>query len=324
MLGSIVLTIGCLFGLASATPRPNPDSYARELYQFPNETFIENVAVLSDGRLLLNTFDDGQIFILDPSSPEPEPHALVKIPGINQLTGIAQVKHNVFAVSGGVAGADYIFVNGSALIATVDLNHVGGSAVVEIVAKIPNTMMLNGMVALPHAPHIVLSADSINGRIFRTNTMTGDVDIAFRHDLIGPGPDPQIVPLGANGLEIYNGYLYFTNSNLQFFARVSISLQGYASGEIEEIYRLPPGQFNAFDDFSMTHQGTAYIGSQRDSLVMITPDGHLKTLLGPESQVKLLSPTSVALTKDEKTAYVVTGGLNGLGGQVVQVRLGCV
>lgn len=320
MLGSIVLAIGCLFGPASATLRTNHDSFARELYQFPNETFIENVAVLSDGRLLLNTFDDGQIYILDPSSPNPEAHVLAKIPGINQLTGIAQIKHNVIAVSGGVAGADFSFVNGSALVATVDLNHIGGSAVVKIIAKITDTMMLNGMVALPDAPHIVLSADSINGRIFRTNTITGDVDIAFRDDLIGPGPDPQIVPLGANGLEIHKGYLYFTNSNLQFFARVSINKQGYATGEIEEIYRMPPGHFNAFDDFSMTRQGTAYIGSQRDSLVMITPDGYLKTLLGPESQVKLLSPTSVVLTKDEKTAYVVTGGVNGLGGQVVQVR----
>lgn len=324
MLSStIFLLVGHLLATAIAVPNDGDSLSARELYRFPNETFIENVAILPDGRLLLNTFDDAHIYILDPSSPSPKAQMLAKVPGIDQLTGIAHISPSVFAVSGGVEGADYSFVNGTALIATVDMKPCarGEPPAVSVIAKIPNTLMLNGMVALPHFPHIVLSADSINGRIFRTNVITGDVDIAFKHDLIGPGPDPQLVPLGANGLEIHNGYLYFTNSNLQFFARVKINRLGYVTGEIQKIYRMPPGQVNAFDDFSMTRQGTAYIGSQRDSFVMVTTDGHLQTLIGPDSKVKLLSPTSVALTKDEKIAYVVTGGLDGTGGQVVQVRL---
>lgn len=314
--------VSLLWGAASVTAAPTSPLVVKQIYRFPNETFIENIAILPNGQLLLNTFDQGRMYILDPSAPEPEPLILAKIPGIDQLTGIAQVAPNVYAVSGGIAGPDYSFVNGSALIATVNLGPCSGDIpTVAIAARIPNTNMLNGMAALIDTPHIVLSADSKQGRIFRTNTATGEVDVAFQDELIGHGPDPQVVPLGANGLFIQDGYLYFTNSNLQFYARVKITAEGDRDGDIEEIYHLPAGVFNAFDDFSLTRDGVAYIGSQRDSLVRITQDGQLTTLIGPDSDFKLDSPTSVALSADEKTAFVVTGGLDGRGGQVVSVQL---
>lgn len=72
------------------------------------------------------------------------------------------------------------------------------------------------------------------------------------------------------------------------------------------------------DDFDMAENGDAYTGLQQDSLVKITTEGTMVTLLGPdvEGAVVLERPTAVALRSDEKALYVVTGG-----GQVVEVEL---
>lgn len=315
-----VLAVGHLFGTIADATFPCLPS-AREIYRFPNDTFIENATVLKDGRLLLNTFDDARIYVIEPSSPKPEAQLLVKVPGVNRVTGIAQTGSNTFAVSAGIEGVPFQFVNGSALIATLDIGPgaSGQSPILTVVAKIPNTVMLNGMTALPHFPHVVLSADSVDGRIFRIDTITGRVTVVFQNELLRPGYDAQKVPLGANGLEIHKGYLYFTNSDLQFFARIMIDPSGQRFGAIKRIYSLPTAQLNVFDDFSITRHGVAYICSNPDSLVKVTPGGQLKTIIGPNSDTKLLSPTSVVLAKDEKSAYVVTGG-NGSGGQVIQVQ----
>lgn len=303
---------------ASVSPAP----VVTEIYRFPNETFIENIVVRPDDQLLLSTFDQGRVYIIDPSAAEPEPYVLAKIPGINKLTGIALVAPDVYAVSGGDESGGWEFVNGTALVATINLKACDGHGpTVNVVAKIPEALVLNGMAALTGTPHIVLSADSLTGRIYRTNTATGEVDVAFQDDNLGPGPNEQIPPLGANGLLIRDGYLYFTNSNRQSFGRVPITDEGDQAGEVEEIYCMPPGSLNAFDDFSITSDGVAYIASQTDSLVRVTPDGQLTTLIGPDSETKLDSPTSLELSADEKTVYVVTGGLEGRGGQIVAVQV---
>jgi hypothetical protein len=297
---------GSLFAGAAIAASIPPAPTVTELYRFPNATFIENIIVRSDGQLVLSTFDQGRVYIFDPSADEPEPYVLAKIPTINKLTGIAEVAPHVYAVSGGDESGGWEFVNGTTLVATINLDGCGGDAPsINIATRMPEVQLLNGMATL--APSIVLSADSLTGRIYRTNTATGEYDIAFQDDALAAGPNEEIPPLGANGLLIRDGYLYYTNSNRQTFGRVPITEEGDQAGEAEEIYRMPPGSMNAFDDFTITSGGVAYITSQTDSLVRVTPDGQATTLIGPDSDFKLDSPASVELSVDEKTVNVVTG-----------------
>lgn len=121
------------------------------------------------------------------------------------------------------------------------------------------------------------------------------------------GPNPALIALGGNGLKICHGHLYFTNSGQQFYARVKINRHDDKVGGIEEIYHLPANATDAFDDFAIAHNGVSYIASQMDSLVKITPDRELTTLIGPNSELKLDSPMSVLRVEDEKTVFVVTG-----------------
>ena len=73
-------------------------------------------------------------------------------------------------------------------------------------------------------------------------------------------------------------------------------------GEIEELTHLPEGSERIFDDFDMNKRGEAYIGLQFDSLAKITQDRKVITLIGPDSEIKLLRPTSTLLSKDERNS----------------------
>ena len=191
---------------------------AKQLYQFPNATFIENVAFAPDGDLILNTFDQGRIYSLDVRSEEPEPRILVEVNEFESVTGITEIAPGVFAITGGLYDGESSLIKGSCKVATFDMKNCAGKGpVATISASIPETEMLNGLVALPHKPYIVLSADSIGGRIFRINTITGEFDVAFEDKKLGFNPSLGI-PLGINGIHIYKSFLYFTNSHQRFFA----------------------------------------------------------------------------------------------------------
>lgn len=292
---------------------------ATELTRIANGSFhLENVAIRSNGDLLVNSFDDGRIYTLSPSDERVEAQILAKVPEVEQLTGIAEVAPDVYVVTGGVQGNEgFAFKNGSARAAIVNLNTCGdGEASVRIIANI-DSLMLNGMVALPSQPHVVLSVDSIGGRMLRIDTQSGHVEVAWSEEQLGPGPNPQIVPLGANGLDIFKGHLYFTNSERGFYSRVKITENGDLDGDFEEIWHRLEGSLGAPDGFDMTRDGVGYVTLQRDSLLQIGLDGEMKTLLSPDKgDVKLESPTAVALSDDEEVLYIVTGG-----GQVVKVEL---
>lgn len=303
---------------------------ARELYRFTNGTFIENVAVRPNGHLLLSTFANASLFTLDPLSPEdplPPPRYVGSVPDITGLTGLAQVAPDVWAVSGGVSDIEnYAFVEGTAVVSLFDLQGWApsegneGGVPAEIVARVPDAAMLNGMTNLAANPHIVLSAGSKTGSIIRIDTRTGAVDEAFQDDVLAPySPEFKRAPLGVNGVHIAGDYLYFTNSDKAFFGRVPVDEQGGRAGDIEIINTMADDDTHAYDDFSVAAEeaGMVYVGKQKDSVVGIsTEHGRAEVLLGPDSPIVVEMPTSTALSLDGKTLYIVTGG-----GQVIAYEL---
>lgn len=298
------------------------------LFQFPNSSqFVENIAVRPNGHLLLNTFDNGRMYTLDPSSKKHTPEVIAQVPGSTGITGIAHVAHDLYAVSAGILNlTDYSFLPGTSQVALVNVRGYksgGKLASVRVVAKVLDAGLLNGMVSLPKYRHIVLSVDSKSGRVYRVNTLNGKVDVAFQDDRFTPGPDPKLVPLGINGVKIFKGFLYLTNSEKRFVARIKINDFGDKEGDLEIITTLPLDPPQVPDDFSIAKDGTIYLATHLDTLVKITPDGKSTSLVeGSSAGFYLDGPTSTALSRDENTVYVITaGGQDGKGGQIVSVRL---
>ncbi|KAI1866318.1 uncharacterized protein JN550_007706 [Neoarthrinium moseri] len=154
--------------------------------------------------------NQGGVLILDLEKPESGVQTFVSLKGSTGQTGIAPLGGGLHAISGGLHSPFHF--------------------------KLGSMSMLNGMAVIRRKPHIVLSADSIGGRIWRINTQTRAVDVVVADDELGLDSNPvNFIPLGANGLGIIDDCLCFINSARGTFARFKVDKSGNKIGDIEII-----------------------------------------------------------------------------------------
>ncbi|KAK4180907.1 hypothetical protein QBC36DRAFT_2068 [Triangularia setosa] len=287
---------------------------ATQIYKYPDDTFVENLHVLPSGHVLLSTFKSGNLSSINPSVSNPTPQHVVTLDGATGLTGITEIPATagtLYAVTGGIH-TGFGFQYGSLSVYVVLIVPLNGKPCGLVVNKIPfpDTAMMNGLAAIPSNPTIVLSADSLGGRVLRTNILTRQVDVAFSDPALGAGGNP-IMPLGVNGIKIKGNYLYFTNSGQGTYARVQIDSFGNKVGPVQVLATLPaPASMTyAYDDFDFDRCGNAHISLHDYDVVRVTPAGAQSLIAGGLAASPLLeSPTAVAAARDGNSIFVTTGG----------------
>lgn len=309
---SLMLAIGISSSLGAT-------STTRQLWNFTSYVDIENTSLRPNGQVLMTTFTNASLYTLDPTSSSPTAELVASFSPSTALTGIASVGNDKFAVIGGVRGS-YMYTNET--VYTCDFSG-GPEPAIEVVATLPDAVMLNGMESLPQNPAVVLIADSRVGAVWRVNTTDGDVAIAYQGELLLP-PENATVPIGINGLKVSNGHVYFTNTAKNLFARIAVTDDGVMHGEVDTIAVL--GQEYDWDDFVIDSSGEIAYMAQSPNFVgrVIIGTGEMDVVVGDGNDtVSLLGPTSVALGEDGVTAYVSTRGTqsSGISGQLVQISL---
>jgi hypothetical protein len=301
-------------------------TYPLELvYQYPNTQYtnIENVALRSNGQLLLTIATGARLEQLNPNSDSPAPETIVRVVGPQSLIGIVEVEHDLFVVSagnftfgpqvpGGVAG-----VPGTGQVWSIDLSVE--PAVAKLITRIPEAGALNGVTTVPGNHEVVLIADSGLGAVWRVNVKTGEYETAIQNDAFAPTAE---FSLGINGIKApREGSLLWTNSAQMTYGIIYIDDEGNAAGEPNVIAMAPQG--NNFDDFSV-RDGTAYIATQPNAVYQVPYDGSVNLIAGGGNSTTIASPTSTVLSKDGCTLYVTTGGEGGpepVSGQVFAIGL---
>ncbi|PMB65761.1 hypothetical protein BM221_007958 [Beauveria bassiana] len=287
------------------------------------------MALRPNGNILLTTFDQARIYELDASNNGNPPRLVATLPDADVAIGIAETSPDVFAVEAGHLNRTSWHLDGCGRIDTLDFSRLDrhGRPKVQTVAALPQAKLPNGMAALPMHSHLVLSADSITGTIYRTDTNTGNVDVAIQDPKLAPhdDPDPFLNLIGVNGLQTHDGYLYVTSTSAQFLGRYKIDPHGNPLSELEILvtYDAPRSP----DDFAVARDGSVFgavplhsvskvtipqNGSNFDMAFLVDHDGELQR------------PTAAILSLDETTLYISTGGRNeegGKGGQISAVRL---
>jgi hypothetical protein len=290
-----------------------------QIFSFPN-TFIENVQVSSNGHVLLTTMDSERLlYTLDPTVKNPVAKPIGRFGNSTGLTGMVPLGHNLYAISGGLH-TSFAFERDSMHIYIVSLDT---ETVIDSI-RVPGTATLNGLTPLPNKPWTLLSADSIDGRLFRIDLVTREVSIVSENEALAPSKCKGGPPIGVNGLRTHGEYLYLTNSGRGTFSRVRIDANGQEAGPWEVIARSPSSR-EIYDDFIFDNEGNAYVAVHPSSVVKITPAGQQTTIAGGGLNSTFKEPTSAALAQDGKSIYVSTGGtLSGhlsAGGQVFQIYL---
>ncbi|KAF2685509.1 hypothetical protein K458DRAFT_476909 [Lentithecium fluviatile CBS 122367] len=318
-LTSLVL-VSSFFTPSYQTPTPHS---VKKIYQFPFQTWVENIAVRSNGQLLVTLLNAPELHLIDPStSPLTSKliHSFVDVRATS-LLGIAELSHDVFAVV-----VDQMpQTPGNCSIWKADFK--SDPAAVSKIADVQSTQLLNGIAKLND--HTLLVADSMAGNIVKLDVTTGASTPILEDASTKPGTiNGGFAKSGVNGIKILGSHVYYTNSALASFHRVRIDCStGEATGPFETLATSMPDA----DDFALLKDGTAFVAVGSGHVVEKVAGGRQSVFAGDLHSSAVPGPTAAALGRgsDEDVLYVVTNGgainpVNGTfaeGGSVLAVEL---
>jgi hypothetical protein len=288
-----------------------------KVFQFPLGTWIENIAVRSNGQLLVTLLTAPELHLIDPSANPPTSKLIhsFKEANVTGLLGITELEHDVFAI---VADALPLAATpGDFAIWKADFRRQPAS--INKIADVPSGQLLNGIAKLDS--HTLLITDSMAGNIVKLDVKTGKSKPILEDASMKPGTiNGSFVKAGVNGLKIQDSYVYYTNAALASLYRVRIDCSsGKATGPFEVIASGMPDA----DDFALQRDGTAFVAVGSSNVVeKVVPSGGQSIYAGNLDSGKILGPTAAAIGrgKDRDVLYVVTNGRKE-GGSVIAVGL---
>jgi sugar lactone lactonase YvrE len=276
-------------------------SSIKTLYQFPNGTWIENLAIRANGGVLMSDFTSPQLLYLDPLSVNPDLSSVHTFPSpATGLVGIAELETDIFYV----VTIQYSFTTfsatpGSGQVWRVDMSHYPSSVPVTLVANLPDSIQPNGVTTLPSSRKTLI-ADYVKGVIWRVDGSSGAVDVAANNAAFDSS--------GVNGIHAPgNGFLYFTNTGASTYGKIPIDSNGTATGDAGMLFH---NSEVAPDDFALYSHG----GSDAAFLMDGTNDRVVYTNGKSDSYSTITAirgPTAAAFGRrsgDGNSLYVVSTG----------------
>ena len=298
------------------------------IYEYPNGTWCENLAVRSDGSILITSLTAPDVWLVDPHAPNPQSTLITRFTDAFVTGGITETTPDTFYV----AVANFSITDFTAAPAgSVRVHRISFpdptsylGARVSLAATLEDAELINGMTTL-NSTH-VLAADTIKGVVWAVNVLTGTSSILMSDPLM-TSPAGSKIP-GLNGLKIYNGTLYFTNSAQRIFGKIAMNPDGTAAGPGVIVAQA---QQTDFDDFAMNAQGEAFlVNGPTDAVSTVQQNGVQTVIAGQAGSTEIGEPTAAQFGRtllDNDVLYVTTagglgeaiGGTQVIGGQLVAV-----
>lgn len=251
---------------------------ATVLTTYPVGTNLENIAVGPSGNLYVTSVYDGTVYEVSPSGTS---QAFGTVPA--PLTGAA------FTTSGNL-----VVASGTSL---YQFNSSGTSS---LITDIAGARSLNGLTAFGSGS--VLVADDGAATVWKVNLASGAAQAWLSGGLLEP--NNANVPIGPNGVKIFNNMVYITNTGAGTIVRVPVLADGSAGAP--SVYASGLG----LDDFAIGTDGSLFLATQvENSVVRLYPDG-TQTMVGTAAD-GLLGDSSLAFGRtatDAQSIYVVNNG----------------
>lgn len=267
--------------IAAACLGSVPPSHAATIAVFPAPSILENLAVDSAGDLLVTDAGRGTIYKVTPAGAS---SVFGQVPAPNPAAGIGLDTDGSVIVASGTS-VYRIAPNGSASVA----------------ANVAGAVQLNGLT--PFRPGVFLLADSGAGKVWQVNVATGQSQVWSADPRLAPVAGAQ-TPTGANGVKVFNGSAYVSNSSSATILRIPILSNGAAG--VPAVYATNL----VLDDFAFAIDGTLFGATQTgNSVVALRPDGTLLTVATAADG--LLGDAALAFGRtaaDGQSIYVVNNG----------------
>lgn len=295
---------------------------------------VENLAVRSNGQILVTiAFPVARLYQVDPLQIR-SPILVTALPSVGGAFGIVELEPDIFYVGAGnftltnltaVPNSFHVFSVDMRPFVALPNGSVAHPATIRSAASLPNVILANGMATLPsQGPNrsSVLIADTLAFLVWHVDFLTGAVTVAISDPTMkGPAPTGP-GSAGINGIKIFDGLLYYTNTGAQAMYRIPIfESNGTAKGRAELVASNLP-----CDDFVLNERGVAYVAGPANAIIKIDTT-QAASRLGQFDRVvagtfnstmsALVSPTAVQWGRgdsDRTSLYVTTNGGAGSGG----------
>ncbi len=298
---------------------------ARIVYDFPADTWIENLAVRSNGQIIVTEDTRPRIYQVDPFWSR-KPILVHEFHETASILGIVETAPDVFHVCTANYSSKKLEGYGDAYIFRVDMRKFLpdrlGSAEITKIATLPQAKALDGMTFLGGQSDLLLVSDFLLGVIFSVNINTGASRVAINNSYT------QSTGFGVNGLRFHDGFLYFTNTQHETLVKVAVNSKGEAVGNYTI---MAYGGFGP-DDIAIDDHGDIYVTSYtqgKNGVAFVPREGGAATYIAG-----MPGPTSCAFGRtaaDWDVLYVSTSGgdyeyLSGkpvtVSGKILKVHVG--
>lgn len=288
----------------------------KTVHQFPLGTWVENLAVRRNGKILATAITSPELFQVNDRGDLP-PTVVSSFTGANSCMGITELGHDIFyVIAGTLTFSTFTPVAGSYSVYEVNLRNFTGTSTAPVtqIAQIPDSQILNGITVLSHKRKTLLVGDSIAGVVYRIDIQTGTVTKVLDQPLT-KGINPQS-GTGVNGLNVRDGYLFFVNTNQNLLAKILINEDGTPKdGAVATIVN---SDVQGPDDFSLapSRGNVAVIAQNSANRLGVVRNGVYTEVAGnnaPRGSV-LLGPTAVRFARvgrngrNSQKVYISTNG----------------
>ncbi|POS70145.1 hypothetical protein DHEL01_v211461 [Diaporthe helianthi] len=315
------------------------------IYQFPANTYVENLAVRANGQLLLDVFTSPQLWLVDPQLPG-EAVLVHEFPDALGITGIAEYDDDVFAVlAGNFSFATGECTKGSWSIWSVDLGGVVINSAADLVASppkiskladVPAATCLNGIDLLSGggAKKFLMAGDIRTGEIYAVDIDTGAAVVTIDNTVAQtlPAVTYGFGSVATDGLRVRDSDLYFSNVGRGLLVKIPLNPDdGTPAGEAQTVGQSL-SSLDQWDDFAIDCDGNVFMATGGSNTVQrVTPDGHVAIVAGDLNSTAIAEPASARFGRrpdDSNVLYVTTAGgmvapINGdtvVGAQVLVIR----
>ena len=253
---------------------------AATIATYPPGTTLENIVIAPGGDLFVTAINSGTIYQVAPSGAS---RVFGQAPA--STLGISRDLDGTIVAAGG-GSSFYRFDSGGAA---------------SVVTQVPGAQMLNGVTLFSAGTFLI--ADSRAGTIWRVNLATGAAE-AWSTDsalAIAPGSTRMV---GANGVKLFGGSVYVSNTSSSSVLRIPILSDGSAGQA--EVYATGL----QLDDFAFAADGSLFGATQfGNSVVRLSPGGARTTIA--TSDDGLLGDAALAFGRtaaDDQDIYIVNNG----------------
>jgi putative intracellular protease/amidase/sugar lactone lactonase YvrE len=257
---------------------------AQTIAEFPAPTFLENIAIDSQGIIFVTSYEDGKIYRITPNGDRAQ---------------FASIDGNVAGIA--VDNTGNLIVAASVGRQTATIFRIDATGTTEAIVTLPEAIFLNGITHLQGDVYLI--ADSYKGAIWAVDVSTKTGQIWIADSLLARSDNNNPFP-AVNGIKIYQNALFASNTQRQLLIQIPLGDNG--NPEQPEVFLTNVN----LDDFAFDERGNLY-GTTHvyNSTIRISPDKQIATIATAEQGMTGNTAIAFGRTSNDKTSiYVTTNG----------------